>query len=323
MKTHIIRIGTRASRLAQWQANWVAEQLKSAGFYAELVVISTKGDRMQKGPVGLHLGDTSSPDSGMGLFTREIQTALLCKEVDVAVHSLKDLPTEKVPGLCLAAVPLRAPVEDVLILKRELSTLPDSGLSILKEGVRVGTSSLRRRAQLLAYEPNMEICGVRGNVETRINKLETGVYDAIILARAGVERLGLAEHITQIIPSEILMPAVGQGALGLETRVSDSVTRAALETLHHPETYADVMAERAMLTALGGGCLTPVGAITSRDHTSRLTLRGRVIAVDGRVMIDAVLTAQQDELPESLGIRVAQKLLRAGAGEYIREARSV
>ncbi len=213
MKTLQLRLGTRASLLAQWQANWVTAELRQRGFEVELVPITTSGDQQQT---------ASGPIAGTGIFTKEIQRELLDERIDLAVHSLKDLPTETVPGLALAAVPQRAPVADALVCDRF------DCLELLPPGAVVGTGSLRRRAQLLNYRPDLEMRDIRGNVDTRLRKLHEGHYEAIILAQAGLERLALAKHITQVLPLSLMLPAVGQGALGIEARAHDTATREAL-----------------------------------------------------------------------------------------------
>jgi len=300
-----IRIGTRASALARWQAEWVAGRLKEVGVQVELVLISTAGDREQQGPI--------EEMGGRGVFTKEIQRALLDGRVDLAVHSLKDLPTENVEGLCLAAVPRRAPAGDVLVCRRAES------LDRLESGCVVGTGSFRRRSQLLHARPDLKTKDIRGNVETRVRKLEQGQYDALILAEAGLRRLGLAAHITQILPPSMILPAVGQGALGLEARCDDDRTRSALQRLDHLPTHAAVRAERTMLHTLEGGCLAPIAA-WGRTEEPSLVLTGRVLSPDGTKMIETTESGPVDAA-ESLGRSVAGSLIAQGAGELIRAAR--
>jgi len=299
-----IRIGTRASALARWQADWVSGRLGECGVQVELVPISTAGDRQQQGPIGAM--------GGQGVFTKEIQRALLDHRVDLAVHSLKDLPTEEVEGLCLAAVPERAPAADVLVCRKadSLDDVPPQSV--------VGTGSLRRRSQLLHARPDLTTEDVRGNVETRLRKLDQGQYDALILAEAGLRRLGLAEHITQVLPPSIILSAVGQGALGLETRCDDEVTRAALERLNHVSTHAAVKAERTMLHTLKGGCLAPIAAWGRWEGA--LVLTGRVLCPDGTKMIETTRSGPI-EAAESLGQSVAEALIAQGAGELIQASR--
>jgi hydroxymethylbilane synthase len=299
-----LRIGTRASALARWQADWVAAELSRRGTEVELVPITTTGDRDQ-GPIGT-LGTA-------GVFTKEIQRALLDRRIDLAVHSLKDLPTEPVPGLALAAVPLRAAPWDTLIFPQGRS------LEELPAGAAVGTSSLRRRAQLRHLRPDLELRDIRGNVDTRLRKLEEGAFQALILALAGLERLGLADRATAQLRPPQLLPAVGQGALGLETRDDDCPTRDHLEPLNDAQSFQAVVAERAMLAALHGGCLTPVAA-WARIESGQLVLSGRVLSLDGREQLDATATAAPNECT-ALGQHVAELLLAQGAARLIQAAR--
>jgi hydroxymethylbilane synthase len=300
-----IRLGTRASALARWQADWVAGRLRQLGVEVLLVPITTTGDRQSEAPIG-GIG-------GRGVFTKELQRALLEERIDLAVHSLKDLPTDEVPGLCLAAVPERGPVGDAFVSRTHpsLATLPSQAV--------VGTGSLRRRAQLLHVRPDLAFQNVRGNVDTRLRKLDEGQCDALILAQAGLERLGLGDRITERLAMETLLPAVGQGALGLETRGADSATRNVLEKLGHAETHAAVLAERSMLAALEGGCLAPIAALAHVDG-GVLKLRGRVVHPNGGVQIDATdLSAPEDAV--LLGHRVAAALTAQGAADLVRSSR--
>lgn len=301
-----VRLGTRGSQLARWQAQWVAERLAGLGAEVELVPIVTTGDRHTEGSIG-SLGDR-------GVFTKEIQRALLDERVDVAVHSLKDVPTDAVPGLVLAAVPERAPVADVLVSRRwpSLDAIPQGGV--------LGTGSLRRRAQLLAVRPDLQMRDLRGNVDTRLRKVSEGQYDAVVLAEAGLRRLGLEAHIAQVLPPTILLPAVGQGALGLETRQDDEAVRELVARLDHAPTHAAVLAERAMLAALGGGCLTPIAA-WGRVEDGSLVLAGRVLAPDGSERVEVELSAPPENA-EDLGRRVAQQLLAQGAARLLAASRS-
>jgi hydroxymethylbilane synthase len=305
--SHSLRIGTRASPLALWQAQWVADQLRSAGAEVELVHITTQGDVQQRGPI---------EQLGMGVFTKEIQHALLDERVDLAVHSLKDLPTEPVAGLCLAAVPRRGPVGDVLVSRAGLN------FAELPQGAVVGTGSSRRRSQLLHARPNLRIEGIRGNVDTRLRKLQDGQFDAIVLAEAGLERLNLAGHITQILPKSIMLPAVGQGALGLETRERDTATRQIIALVDDPATHQGVLAERALLAALRGGCLAPVGAWGRIEADGQLHLAAVVLSGDGHSRLHVELSAPPADAVE-LGRRAAEELLAQGAAELIQAARRV
>ncbi|MBU4270891.1 MAG: hydroxymethylbilane synthase [Planctomycetes bacterium] len=299
-----LRIGARASALAQWQAEWVAARLRQRGTEVELVPIATAGDR-QSGAVGA-IGR-------QGVFTKEIQHALLEGRIDLAVHSLKDLPTAAIEGLTLAAVPERGPPGDVLV------SADGARLDELPRGARIGTGSPRRRAQLLHFRGDLIIKDVRGNVETRLRKLRQGDFDALVLAEAGLHRLGLAEQITQKLPVDIMLPAPGQGALGLETRTEDAPTRRLVAALDHPDTHAAVSAERTMLLALQGGCLAPIAAL-GRVEDGLLTLAGRVLGRDGARMLESADSASPAEA-EELGRRVAEALSAQGAAELIRAAR--
>ncbi len=301
-----IRLGTRASALARWQAGWVAARLKALGLVVELVPITTTGDRRQSGPIGA-LG-------GQGVFTKEIQHALLDCRIDLAVHSLKDLPTEPIAGLVLAAVPERESVRDVLISGKSPS------LAELPPGARIGSGSLRRRAQLLHYRPDLNLADIRGNVDTRLAKLDAGQYDAILLAEAGLNRLGLSGRITERIAPQVMLPAVGQGALGLETRTDDEATRTALLPLDHHESHAAVLAERAMLAELHGGCLAPIAA-WGRLEADHLVLTGRVLSADGAEQIETIERGDCGEAA-SLGQRVAARLLAQGADKLISALRA-
>jgi len=300
-----LRVGTRASALARWQADWVAARLQGLGVEVVLVPVSTRGDRQRREPVA-RLG-------GRGVFTREIQLALSDDRIDLAVHSLKDLPTHPVDGLCLAAVPERGPAGDVLV-SCEHACLDD-----LPEGALVGTGSLRRRAQILHARPDLRMDDIRGNVDTRLRKLDQGHYDAVVLAEAGLRRLGMDARITQVLPPSIVLPAVGQGALGLEIRSGDRVIREVVGQLDHGPTRAAVLAERAMLAALEGGCLAPIAA-WGRVEDNLLKLTGRVLHPDGSQRIETTLVGQPAE-PAQLGNRVAEALTAQGAAALIQAAR--
>jgi hydroxymethylbilane synthase len=299
----LLRLGTRGSALARWQANWVADQLRQREVNVEIILISTTGDT-RVGPL--------SAGGSPGLFTKEIQAALLRDEIDIAVHSLKDLPTQVTPGLQLAAVPLRASPWDVLV-----SNQADE-LEALAEGARVGTGSPRRRAQLLNLRPDLEVSDVRGNVDTRLRKLDEDQYDALILAEAGLQRLELGHRITQVLAANQMLPAVGQGALGVEIRDPDQPTRKILESLNDPTTAASVTAERTVLATLQAGCLAPV-ATWGRIENEQLQLNALVLSENG----DQRLSAQaQGSLEEAtaVGESVAQQLLQQGAARLIEAA---
>lgn len=300
-----LRLGTRGSALARWQAEWVAGRLTDLGQRVELVPITTRGDARQQTSIG-GIGEP-------GVFTKAIQQALLEDTIDLAVHSLKDLPTERVPGLALAAVPPRASAGDVLVA-READALAE-----LPVGATVGTGSLRRKSQLLHLREDLDVRDVRGNVDTRLRKLDAGEYDALILAEAGLVRLGLEDRIRQRLPQDVMLPAVGQGALGIEARDDDGPTRAALAALDDLASHQAVTAERSLLAHLRGGCMAPLGA-TARGDGPRLRLTAVVLSADGRQK----LTATEEGAPQGaaeLGKQVAEELLRQGAAELIRAAR--
>jgi hydroxymethylbilane synthase len=307
MSTPRVRLGTRASALARWQADWVAAQLTSRGVDVELVPITTRGDQQQLDPIE-NLG---SP----GVFTKELQRALLDDRIDLAVHSLKDLPTEEVEGLSLVAVPLRESPRDVLVSREGLR------FDELPPAATFGTGSLRRRAQLLHARADLVMRDVRGNVDTRLKKLAAGEFDALVLAEAGLVRLGLAGQITEIFPPQRMLPAVGQGALAIEARTADRWARAVLEPLDHPATHQAVIAERALLAALNGGCLAPVGAWARLAGDGALRLDAVVLSADGRQRIADFGQGSIDDAPR-LGGEVAARLIAAGASELIRQSRA-
>ena len=300
-----IRLGTRGSLLARWQAEWVAAQLQELGIEVELTPVTTRGDQLQT-PIGA--------GQDRGLFTKEIERELLAGRIDLAVHSLKDLPTDETPGLLLAAFPERAAAGDALVSVKYAS------LDELPLGAIVGTGSLRRRAQLLCVRPDLHMHDLRGNIDTRLRKLDEGYYDAVILAEAGLRRLGLAERITQTLPMALMLPAVGQGALGIETRAADSALREAPAPLDHAPTRQAVLAERAMLAALHGGCLAPIASY-ARCEGDSLRLTGRVLSADGSQKIEAIQTAAPEDAVE-LGQQVAAALQLQGADALIEAARS-
>ncbi len=304
-----LRLGTRGSPLARWQAEWVAAQLTAAGVQVELVPITTQGDVQQVGPIGA-IGT-------QGVFTKELQRALLDGRIDLAVHSLKDLPTDVVPGLCLAAVPLRESPGDALVSR------DGCRFANLRAGANLGTGSTRRQAQLLHVRPDLRVSDVRGNVDTRLRKLREGQYDALVLAEAGLRRLGLADQITEILPREQILPAVGQGALGLETRSDDTGTRSVLARLDHPPTHWSVLAERGLLAALRGGCLAPVGAWGRFADDGRLLLDAVVLSPDGRQRLTTHVAAAVDSNAAAveLGEQAAAALIQQGASDLIRASR--
>lgn len=300
----VLRLGTRASALARWQADWVTSQLQAAGVPVELVLITTKGDA-QGGPIG-NLG-------AQGVFTKEIQNALLDGRVDLAVHSLKDLPTDPIDTLTLAVVPPRESPGDVLVSREKLD------FDSLPTGARVGTGSMRRQAQLLNARRDLKILDIRGNVDTRLRRLDEGEYEAIVLAEAGLIRLELAERITQILPKSWMLPAVGQGALGLETRQDDSATRERIACLNDPDTHQSVLAERMLLASLHGGCLAPIGA-WGRVEEGQLLLDATVLDPQGTTRLTAHVVGPPEQALE-LGQQAARQLLDQGGGDLIAAVR--
>lgn len=302
-----LRIGTRGSPLALWQARFVADRLRRlhSDLDVELIEIQTAGDRVRDVPL--------TSFGGEGVFTKAIQDALLDRRVDVAVHSLKDLPTVFVLGLTLGAIPERAPTGDALL------SVKFASFDELPQGARVATSSLRRRAQLLHRRPDLRVEEIRGNVETRIRKLRDEDLDATILAEAGLRRLGLEAEIRQVLDPAWMFPAVGQGALGIECRGDDDAVLALLAPLNDEATRAAVLAERAMLRTLGGGCHVPIGARGVVD-AGTLTLTGTVLSPDGRSRIVAEQRGPATDC-ETLGISLAQQLLEQGAKSLLTAGR--
>jgi hydroxymethylbilane synthase len=297
-----LTFATRPSALARWQTQHVIQLLQAAwpGLECDEHVIATTGDRVIDRPL---------PEiGGKGLFTSELENALLAGEVHAAVHSLKDLPVEESPGIVVAAIPERESAFDVLI------SAEGKTLSNLPEGSRVGTCSLRRTAQVLALRPDLNILPLRGNVDTRIQKALNGEYDAIILAYAGVARLGLQAHITETLPLNVMLPAPGQGALAVQCRADDLETIQYLSAIHDPITSASVHAERAFLGALGGGCSLPVGAFAQKNN-DQIILTGGVISADGK---QAIRLSAVDKQPQELGERLAQFVLERGAADILK-----
>jgi hydroxymethylbilane synthase len=305
-----VRIGTRGSALALWQANHVRDELaRLHGVEAELVRISTSGDRMQSAPVA----QVAEAGAGKGIFIKELEDALLAGTVDIAVHSMKDVPTETPAGLVFAAITRREDARDCLISRanRALKGLPS--------GSRIGTSSLRRQAQLRHVRPDLSIVDLRGNVDTRLRKLDAGEFDAVVLAMAGVNRLGASERVTQVFKEVMMLPAVGQGALGIETRGDDPEVVALVAMLDHAETRACVLAERALLRELEGGCQIPVGAWAKIGADGEMKMEAGVFSVDGE---EAVRRIDHGALAdaEKVGVRLAQALIEAGADRILRLA---
>lgn len=308
-----IRVATRGSNLALWQANHIAERLRRevAQRDVELVRVSTTGDLDRTAPLS-RLGS-------FGVFTREVQRAVLDDRADLAVHSLKDLPTESVGGLVLAAVPARESRFDVLVLPPDVADVDNADVSSLPEHTRIGTGSLRRRAQILHARPDVTLLDVRGNVETRLEKLAERRFDALILAEAGLRRLSLERHIACVLGPPLMYPAVGQGALGIECRSEDDEIRSLLETINDPPTHAAILAERSLLATLRAGCHAPLGVCTDREGDA-LTLEAVVLSKDGRQRLHADADGTIKD-PEALGRRVAEELRQLGADGLIAAAR--
>ena len=304
-----IRLGTRASKLAMWQSSWVKSELEKLGCAVELIQIKTQGD-VQTGSLA-QIG-------GQGLFTKQIQIALLEDKIDLAVHSLKDLPTEDIEGLKISAIPQRETTSDALCLPADAAAIDSPNQ--LPQNATIGTGSVRRAAQLLHLRPDLNVKDIRGNVDTRLEKLDSGQYDAIILAAAGLTRLGLEKRISFTFDKTLMLPAVGQGALGLEIRGDDSATAEVVGKLSHRESYAAALAERTMLRRLYAGCLAPVGALCKTDGET-LKLTGVVLSRDGKTKVEAAESSSLDEF-QTLGVAVAEKLINQGADKLLAEAKS-
>lgn len=300
-----IRIGTRASALALWQAEWVKSELekKYPGMAVLLTKIKTTGDKILDVPL--------AKVGGKGLFVKEIEEAMLRGEIDIAVHSMKDVPTFFPAGLHLGAITKREDPRDALLSRNSVA------FKNLPKGAKVGTSSLRRQAQLMNIRPDFVIEQLRGNVDTRLRKLKEGLYDAIILAAAGVKRLGLSDNVTEYIEPEISLPAIGQGALGIECREDDRELNDMIAFFNHPDTRVCVTAERALLRRLEGGCQVPI-ACYGRIMDGKLSLAGLVGSVDGKKIIKDNIEGEQKDA-ERLGVELAEKLLRQGADAILRE----
>jgi hydroxymethylbilane synthase len=303
-----LTLGTRGSALALTQSALVREALERAGHTVQVEVIQTTGDRDQ--------ATALSRIGGKGLFTRELDVALLEGRIDFAVHSLKDLPTDPEPGLALASVPEREDPRDVLI--GPASQTSRTTLNGLRRGARVGTSSLRRRALARAFRPDWEVDNIRGNLDTRIAKVDRGEWDAIIVAAAGIRRLGLLARVGEALERTAWLPAPGQGALGLLTRAGDERARGALAALDHRPSRVAVQAERALLAALGGGCQTPIGAL-GLPWEGGLRLWGLVASTDGTRVVRGDVTGTLGD-PDALGRELAVLLERRGATELLQEA---
>jgi hydroxymethylbilane synthase len=297
----ILRIGTRGSLLAKWQAESIRKRLFAAsGVEAEIVIIKTAGDKMQQVPL--------TQIGGKGIFIKELEEALLDESIDLAVHSVKDVPTDTPSRLMFPAVCRRDDVRDCLV---------GSTLASLRHGARVGTSSLRRQAQLLHIRQDLDIRDLRGNVDTRLRKVESGEYEAILLAKAGLDRLGVSQRISEILSPEVCMPAVGQGAIAVECRLKDVETADILGPLDDAETRTAIIAERALLAALQGGCQLPLGA-WARIERGELVLEACVCSVDGVQYVKQRATGPPDQAA-TLGEHMARLLIEAGAQSILEE----
>ena len=302
MATVRLRLGTRGSALARAQAALVARDLEARhpGLAVELVIVRTTGDRLQQGPL--------APAGGKGLFVKELEEGLVAGTIDFAVHSMKDVPAVVPNGLTIAAIPRRADPRDVLVSHAD-------GLAALPTGARVGTASVRRRAQLLARRRDLDVVVLRGNVDTRLRRWRDGELDAIVLAAAGLARLGIDEPAARPLPIDVILPAVGQGALALECRAEDATTRASLSVVEDPASAAAVAAERGFLSAIGGDCNTPLAAHAVVTGAA-LELRAQVSDLEGaRWLEDTARGAARDA--EVVGRQLAARLLERGAGELI------
>jgi hydroxymethylbilane synthase len=300
---HLVRIGTRGSKLALWQAQWVKSHLEDhhAGLKVELTVIKTKGDKILDVPL--------AKVGGKGLFVKEIEEALIARRIDLAVHSMKDMPAEIPDGLCIGAVPERESPMDALV-SREGQSLSD-----LPPGARIGTSSLRRASQLRRVRPDLEIVPLRGNLDTRLRKLDEGQMAAIVLAAAGIRRLGLDQRITQLLEPAVMLPAVGQGALCVETRRDDPAIAQIVAPLENPVTRSAVTAERAFLHRLEGGCQVPIAGHATLEN-DQLALTGLVSDLTGNTVFRATQEGPAAQAAE-IGKNLAEKLLDEGANAVL------
>ncbi len=297
----MVKVATRKSQLALWQAEWVKAEIerKHPGVTVELVRIMTSGDKILDVPL--------AQVGGKGLFVKEIEEALLDGRADLAVHSLKDVPVVFPAGLVLKVITEREDLRDAFV------SADGTKLAALPTGARIGTSSLRRKAQLLHWRPDLEIVSIRGNVQTRLRKVKELGLAGVILAAAGLKRLGYGDRITEMLPVELSLPAIGQGALGIETREGDTAIDAIVAHLDHPATHLTVAAERAFLRRLEGGCQVPIAAHGTIDG-GRVRLEGMVASVDGTRLIRSALVGDD---PDDVGVRLAEELLDLGAREIL------
>jgi len=301
-----LRIGTRGSLLAKWQAEYVRKRLFSAaGVEAEIVVIKTSGDRFANAPL--------TQIGGKGIFVKELEDALMDESIDVAVHSVKDIPTEIHSRLSFPAVFRREDVRDCLV------AASGATLANLREGARIGTGSLRRQSQLRHIRPDLDVRDLRGNVDTRLRKAQSGEYDGILLAKAGLDRLGWSDRITETFAPDVFLPAVGQGAIAAECRLSDSEAAEVLGTLDDAESRSAIIAERALLSALQGGCQVPLGA-WARTERDEFILEACVCSVDGSQYVRQRAAASPEQAA-ALGEHVARLLLESGAQSILEEVR--
>jgi hydroxymethylbilane synthase len=301
-----LRIGTRGSLLAKWQAEYVRKRLFSAaGVEAEIVIIKTSGDKFANAPL--------TQIGGKGIFVKELEDALMEESIDVAVHSVKDIPTEIPSRLSFPAVFRREDVRDCLV------SASGATLANLRQGARIGTGSLRRQSQLRHIRPDLDVRDLRGNVDTRLRKAQSGEYDAILLAKAGLDRLGWSDRITETIAPEVFLPAVGQGAIAAECRLSDAEAAEVLGTLDDAESRTAIIAERALLSALEGGCQVPLGA-WARTERGEFILEACVCSVDGSQYVRQRATAPPEQAA-ALGEHVARLLLESGAQSILEAVR--
>lgn len=300
----IIKIGTRGSKLALWQATWVksAIERKHSEITVDIVVIKTKGDKILDVPL--------AKVGGKGLFVKEIEDSLLRKDIDIAVHSMKDMPANLPEGLCIGPIPEREVFSDVLISGRDNRHLAD-----LKAGQSIGTCSLRRAAQLLRARPDLKIVPLRGNLETRLRKLDEGQMDAIVLAAAGVKRLGMEHRITEYLKPSVMLPAVGQGALCIELRKNDQKTYQVINHLEHGPTRTAVLGERAFLNRLEGGCQVPIAAL-GQVRQDQIAITGLVADIDGQTIFKETLSGPADA-SEAIGTDLADRLAARGAYDIL------
>ncbi len=311
MDNRTIIIGTRGSKLALWQAEWVRSEILKLrpGTKVALNKIKTTGDKILDVPL--------AKVGGKGLFVKEIEEALLNGGADLAVHSMKDVPTEFPGGLHLPVICKREDPRDAFITKKENNTWKIRSFNDLSKGATVGTSSLRRSCQLLSLRPDLKIEQLRGNLDTRLRKLDEGLFDAIILAAAGVKRLGWADRITEIISTEVSLPAIGQGAIGIECRADDEFINTLIASMNHEETSVCVRAERAFLKKLEGGCQVPIAA-HARLVNGRLSMDGLVGSITGDRIIKSSAKGNT-EASEAIGIALAEEILSRGAKEILDE----